>query len=118
LKKLSNSIKDSFMNIVFVKDRTQTKISRIVFLIINMLNQFISFLCVAFGLLIYNLNGAGLVYGYLILILPLWIGVHSIIYRLNDIGNNRWLTLLMFVPIINFGFFLYLLFVPGKSVSK
>ena len=79
MKKLSNSIKDSFMNIVFVKDRTQTKISRIVFLIINMLNQFISFLCVAFGLLIYNLNGAGLVYGYLILILP-YFGTNAIVF--------------------------------------
>ena len=41
-------------------------------------------------------------------------GVVASIRRCHDLGQSGWLTLLTFVPCVNFGFLLYLLFAPGK----
>jgi uncharacterized membrane protein YhaH (DUF805 family) len=54
------------------------------------------------------------------LILPLFILAMAYLViasrkRLNDLGDSCWLVLLLFVPIVNWFFHIYLLFVPGKK---
>lgn len=48
-----------------------------------------------------------------ILILPVTISLY--IRRLHDLGLSGWLTLLEFVPVVNLGLSLYLLFAPGNE---
>ena len=113
--KNSNSLKASLINTIFIKDRIKTKISRLTFLLINIINQINSFFCIAIGQFVYNLGENNLIFGYITLLFPIWIGVHSSIYRLNDIGKNRLFVLLLFIPIINLGLLLFLLFARAKS---
>ena len=40
------------------------------------------------------------------------------IKRLRDLGKSPWLTLLFFVPVVGFFFWLYLLLAPGVKTEK
>ncbi len=45
----------------------------------------------------------------------IYFGLLFAIQRLHDLGNSGWLSLLIFVPLANFLFFLYLLFARGED---
>jgi hypothetical protein len=54
-----------------------------------------------------------------ILFVPLsWIAIVNYIRRPHDLGRSGWLILVMFVPIVNFLFFIYMLFAPGKPAGR
>ena len=36
-------------------------------------------------------------------------------FRLDNAGMSKWLTLIMFVPVISFFFMIYLFFKPGRD---
>ena len=56
---------------------------------------------------------------YLIaLVLGFYVGIVLTIKRLRDLGKTPWLTLLFFVPIISFFFWLYLLLAPGVKTEN
>lgn len=40
------------------------------------------------------------------------------IRRLHDLGQTGWLSLLMFVPLINIGFMLYVMFAKGTPANN
>ena len=50
------------------------------------------------------------------LVVLMFIATFAIIFqRLNDLKQNHWLILLVFIPVVNFIFGLYLLFTPSKK---
>ena len=36
-------------------------------------------------------------------------------FRLDNAGMSKWLTLIMFVPVVSFFFMIYLFFKPGRD---
>ena len=49
------------------------------------------------------------------IIVFLYLQLANICRRLNDLGRDRWLALLIFIPVLNILFELYLIFMPGKD---
>ncbi len=51
-----------------------------------------------------------------IVVLPFSFGLG--IRRLHDLGYSGWLLLVLFIPVINIIFGLYMIFVPGKEAGE
>ena len=55
----------------------------------------------------------------LVILLPtVWLSWMIYIKRLHDMGRSRWLVLLVLIPLVNVGMFLWLLFAKGKRHSS
>ncbi|MAZ65983.1 MAG: DUF805 domain-containing protein [Kangiellaceae bacterium] len=67
-------------------------------------------------------QGLGIVLGsvaYLIfIVVTIWVSINLAVKRLHDLNHTGWLVLLMFVPLVNFGLGLYLLFKRGEDAPN
>lgn len=55
----------------------------------------------------------GVLIGCLVLLASIWFMLTQGVKRLHDLDKSGWLVLLMFIPLVNFVFGLYLLFADG-----
>lgn len=76
---------------------------------------FIVLLAALFPNLDYN-SAEDLIYIGYFGIFVLWVWAEF--QRLKNLGQSGWLFLLNFIPLVNIGFFIYLLFTPAPPVSK
>lgn len=62
-------------------------------------------------------NGVA-IYTLLIFIPTMWIYLANIIKRFHDLGKSGWFTCLLFIPVVNFIFGIYIAFFKGEECDN
>ena len=65
-----------------------------------------------------NLGAAGIIALGIVYLVFFYYAIVITIRRLHDLGQTGWLSLLMFVPLINIGFMLYVMFAKGTPANN
>jgi len=96
------------------------RINRLQYLLVSVIIYIVTFLIVLILVKQYSVDQTSiyqLPVFIVLLLLNLYLVICNTIKRLNDIGLNKLFTLIVFVPYVNMGFWIYLLVKKGKVLN-